>query len=161
METLAAQEASSSGTMTPGHLGISLDTVKTMLQTTQQVTFTPGTYNGQPDTTATLTGSSASNFPAIASGFSADFIGDPTNLSEIRVTLPQTDQATASQGMGLLNVVLAEFLPPDVTLSLLPWLSQNYSTLKPGDKTQTTVKNYIFTLQRDSKSITMIIDPAQ
>ena len=161
METLSAQQSSASGTMTPGHLGISLNSFEAVLQSTQQLTFTQGTVNGQPATTATLTGSGASSFPALASGFSAVFIGDPNDLTEIRVTLPQTDQNTATQAMGFLNVILAGFVPPDVTLTLIPWLSQNYNTLKPGDKTQTTIKNYIFTLQRDTSTSTLIMDPAQ
>lgn len=162
METMAAQQSSASGTMTPGHLDVALASVKTVLQMTQQVTFTDGTVDGQPDTTAKLTGPGASTFPAIAAGASAEFIGDPANLTRIMVTVPRTeDAATAEQGLGLINVLFSGFTPPDISLTLITWLGQNYSSLKVGDKVQTTIKNWSITLQRDPKKMVLTVDPAQ
>jgi hypothetical protein len=75
----------------PG-LGISLDQVKTVLQATQQFIFTDGTVNGQPASTATLGSGAAASFPAIANGFSAQFIGDPCNIRQLTLSLPRNDQ---------------------------------------------------------------------
>ena len=49
VETLSAQQSSSNCPATPttGGLGISLDTIKTVLQITNQFTFTDGTVDGQ------------------------------------------------------------------------------------------------------------------
>jgi len=162
METMSAQQNSPSGTYTPGHLDISLDQVKSVLQMTQSFTFTDGTINGQPASTAKLTGAAAAAYPDIAAGFSADFIGDPTNLTRIRITLPRTDTTlSAQQGLSALTLAFSSFLPSDITLTLIPWLTQNYSTLNVGDKTSTTINNYIFTLQRDPKQMVLTVDPAQ
>jgi len=162
METLAAQESSTSGTMTPGHLGISLDAIKSVLQMTQEFTFTKGTVDGQPATTGKLTGAAALGLQDLAAGFSVDFIGDPSDLTRIRVTVPWTGyNAKTQQAMGIVDALLASFLPSDVSSNLMPWLTQNISTLKAGDKTQTTIQNFVFTLERSSTTMVLTIDPAQ
>jgi hypothetical protein len=163
IETAAAGQTSSScGTTTPGGLGVSLDIIKNVLQFTQQVSFTDGTYNGQPESTATLASVGASTFPTIASGFSAQFIGDPCNLSEILVTIPRTDQqATIDEGIGIMNVIFAAFLPPDVSLQFLSWISQNYSKVPAGGQEQTTIGKMQFTLKRSQDNImTLDLIPA-
>lgn len=162
METMSAQQSSASGTTTPGHLGIALNTIKTVLQMTQQFTFTDGTVDGQPDSTAKLAGSLASSMPDLAAGFSADFIGDPTNLTRIRITMPWTgNNASTQQMIGIVNVLVTSFLPGNVSSSFTPWLTQNLSTLTPGNQTQTTIQNFVFTLERTSSTMTLTIDPAQ
>jgi hypothetical protein len=159
IETAAsAQTSSDCTTTTPGGLGITLDKVKSVLQLTQQVTFTDGTVNGQPVSTATLSSTSASTFPSISNGFSAQFIGDPCNLSEIKVTTPRTDQqATVDEGIGILNILFAGFMPPEVDLPLLTWLSENYGNVPVSGQAQTTIGQMQFTLQR-SKTNTITLD---
>ena len=139
-----------------------MDNARSVLQMTQQFAFADGTANGQPAVIVTLTTSGASTFPAIAQGFSAQFIGDPCDLSQISVTIPRTDQQnTADQGVSVLNIVLAGTLPPDVQLTFLTWLTQNYSTLAVAGKVETTIKTMKFTLQRNQTSMLLDIVPSQ
>ena len=163
IETIAAQQSSGtcSGTPTTGGLGVSMGTAKTILQMTQQFAFADGTANGQPAVIVTLTTSGAADFPAIAQGFSAQFIGDVCNLSRITVTIPRTDQQdSVDQGSNLLNIVLTGTIPPDVQLTFLSWVTQNYSTLAVSAQQQTTIKNFQFTLQRNQTSMVLDILPA-
>ena len=157
----AAQSSSACGTPTSGGLGIGLDNAKTVLQLTQQVTFTDGTVDGQPVSTATLTSTAASSFPDIASGFSAQFIGDPCNLSKILVTAPRTDQQTADQGIAIINILVSGFMPLDVQVPLLAWLSQNYSNLPVSGQQQTTIGTMMFTLGRTQTEMTLEVVPAK
>jgi hypothetical protein len=159
IETAAsAQTSSDCTTTTPGGLGITLDKVKLVLQLTQQVTFTDGTVNGLPVSTATLSSTSASAFPSISNGFSAQFIGDPCNLSEIKVTAPRTDQqSTVDEGIAVLNILFAGFMPPEVDLPLLTWLTQNYGNVPVSGQAQISIGQMQFTLQR-SKTNTMTLD---
>ena len=164
VETAAAQLPTSAcpGTPTAGGLGISMDTARTVLQMTQQFAFADGTANGQPAVIVTLTTDGASTFPAIAQGFSAQFIGDPCDLSQISVTIPRTDQQdTADQGVIVLNSVLAGTLPTDVQLTFLSWVTQNYPTVPVSGQQQTTIKNMQFTLQRNQTSMVLDILPAK
>jgi hypothetical protein len=160
INTLAASNTCA-GTPTTGGLGISMNTAKTFLQMTQQFAFADGTANGQPVVTATLTPSGASSFPAIAQGFSAQFIGNVCNLSRIYVTIPRTDQQdTADQGVSLLNIILTGTLPVDVQLPFLTWVAQNYPTVAVSGQQQTIIKTFKFTLQRSQTSMVLDITPA-
>ena len=163
VETLAAQQQASGtcpNTPAPGGLGVSMNTARTVLQITQQFTFADGTANGQPATVVTLTTTGASSFPAIAQGFTAQFLGDPCNLSRITITIPRTDQQdTSDQGVGVLNLVLAGTLPPDVQLSFLTWVAQNYPNVPVSGQQQTTIKTFQFTLQRNQTSMVLDIVP--
>jgi hypothetical protein len=145
-----------------GGLGIALDHAKTVLQATQQFTFTDGTVDGQPASTATLASAGASTFSAVSNGFSAQFIGDPCNLSKILVTAPYTDQQeTVDQGLAVVSVLFSTLMPLDVQLPLLTWLSQNYSNVPVSGQQQTTIKNLQFTLQRNQTSMVLEIVPAK
>jgi len=160
INTLAASNTCT-GTPTAGGLGISMNTTKTYLQMTQQFTFTDGTANGQPVSTATLTPSGASSFPAIAQGFSAQFIGNVCNLSRIYVTIPRTDQQdTADQGTSVLNIILTGTLPVDIQLPFLTWVAQNYPAIPVSGQQQTIIKTFQFTLQRSQTSMVLNIVPA-
>ena len=164
IETLAAQQSSSpcTGTPTSGGLGIALERAKTVLQATQQFTFTDGTVDGQPVSTATLASAGASAFSAIANGFSVQFIGDPCNLSRILVNAPYTDQqATVEQGLAASTILFSSLMPLDVQLPLLAWLSQNYSNLPVSGQQQTTIKNMQFTLSRTQDQMSLEILPAK
>ena len=145
-----------------GGLGVSFVNTKAVLQTTQQFTFTDGSLGGQPVSTATLASAAAGTYSAIADGFAAQFIGDPCNLSEIKIIVPRTDQqASVDQGIQVVNLVLVGTLPVDVQFSLIGWLSQNYASLAVSGQQQTTLKNMLFTLQRDQTSMLLDILPAQ
>ena len=159
IETAAAGQTSSNcSTSTAGGLSITLDKVKAVLQYTNQVTFLDGTLNGQPVSTATLSTAGASTFPAISNGFSAQFIGDPCNLSEIKVITPRTDQQdTIDQGIAVVNTLFAAFMPPDVELPFLAWLAENYAKVPVSGQQQTTIGKMQFTLQR-SKTNSMTLD---
>jgi hypothetical protein len=102
IETVAAQQTPSNcGTPISGGLGIALDHAKAVLQATQQFSFTDSTVDGQPVSTAILASGGSSTFSAISNGFSAQFIGDPCNLSKILIKAPYTDnQATVDQGLA-------------------------------------------------------------
>ena len=165
IETLAAGQTGSSNcpsTPTAGGLGISIDTAKTVLQITQQFAFADGSVGGQPAAIVTLTPSGASSFPAIAQGFTAQFIGDPCNLSRISISIPRTDQqATADQGTTVLNLVLTGTLPIDVQLAFLTWVSQNYPAVRVSGQQQTTIKTFQFNLQRNRTSMVLDIVPTK
>ena len=161
INTLAASNTCA-GTPTAGGLGISVNTAKTFLQMTQQFAFADGTANGQPVATATLTPSGASSFPAIAQGFSAQFIGNACNLSQIYITIPRTDQSdTADQGVSVLNIILTGTLPVDIQLSFLTWVSQNYPSVPVSGQEKTTIKTFQFTLQRSQTNMVLDIVPAR
>jgi hypothetical protein len=165
LETMAAGQTSSSNcpsTPTAGGLGISIDTAKTGLQMTQQFAFADGSVGGQPAAIVTLTPSGASSFPAIAQGFTAQFIGDPCNLSRISITIPRTDQQdTADQGVNVLSLVLTGTLPIDVQLAFFTWVTQNYPAVPVAGQQQTTIKTFQFNLQRNQTSMVLDILPAK
>ena len=164
VETISAQQSSSNCPSTPsaGGLGISLYNVKSILEITNQVTFTDGTVNGQPASTATLSQSAAATFPTLSSGFSALFIGDPCNLTEIKVTIPRTDQqATVDEGMGLINIIFAGFMPPEVQLPMVAWLVQEYGAVPVGGQQQKTFGTIMATLSRTASEMVLDIVPAK
>jgi len=165
LETLAATAMPSNqcpATPAVGGLGVSLVNAKAVLQMTQQFTFTDGSLGGQPVSTATLASAAAGGFSAISDGFSAQFIGDPCNLSEIKIIVPRTDQQNSvDQGIQAVNLVLVGTLPVDVQFSFFSWLSQNYSSVAVAGQVQTTIKNMAFTLQRDQTSMLLDILPAK
>jgi hypothetical protein len=165
METLAAAQSSSncfSTTPTSGGLGISMDTVKTVLQITNQFTITDGTIDGQTASTITLTPTAAASFHEIANGFSARFIGDPCNIGKISVTIPRTDQqATIDQGMGLVTILFTGVMPPGAQISFITWLAKEYAAVPVGGQQQTTVENMQLTLQRNQTEMVLDIVPAK
>jgi len=165
LETMVASAVPPSNcpaTPSAGGLGVSVDTAKNVLQMTQQFTFSDGSLDGQPASTATLASAAAGTFSAISDGFSAQFIGDPCNLSEIKITIPRTDQQDSiDQGVQAVNLVLVGTLPMDVQFSFFSWLSQNYSSVAVSGQVQTTLKNLLFTLQRDQTSMLLDILPAK
>ena len=164
VETLSAQQSSSNCPATPtaAGLGISLDQVKTVLQATQQFVFTDGTVNGQPASTATLGPTLTASFPDIATGFSAQFIGDPCNIGELKISLPRTDQqVTADQAVGLIDVLIAAFLPSGDQLAVISWMSQNYGSIPVGGQAQTTLGSMQFTLTRSQTEMVLDILPAK
>jgi len=164
METVAAAQSSGNCPATPtaGGLGISLDTVKTVLQITNQFTFTDGTVDGQTASTVTLTSTAAASFQDIANGFSAVFIGDPCNIGKITVTIPRTDQqASVDQGMGLVTILFAAVMPAGAQIPFITWLTQEYAAMPVGGQQQTTIGTMQFTLQRSQTEMVLDIVPAQ
>src|ERR1035437_6058091 len=161
IETLAAGQTGSSNcpsSPTAGGLGVSMNTAKSVFQISQQFAIANGSVGGQPAAIVTLTTDGASTFPAIAQGFPAQFIGDPCNLSRITITIPRTNQQdTSDQGVSILNIVLAGTLPPDVQLSFLTWVAQNYPNVPVSGQQQTTIKTFQFTLQRNQTSMVLNI----
>ncbi len=162
IETVAAEPTSTCGTPTSAGLGIVLEHVKTVLQATGQFTFTDGTVGGQPASTATLSSGGGSTFSAIANSFSAQFIGDPCNLSRILITAPYTDQQeTIDQGLAAANLLFTAIIPLDVQVPLLAWLAENYSNVPVSGEQQTTIKNMQFTLSRTQNEMSLEIVPAK
>jgi hypothetical protein len=166
IETFAAQGSSTSsqctGTPTAGGLGISLDHVKTMLQSSQQFAIKDGSVDGQPVSTVTLASDGSSNFSAIANGFSAQFIGDPCNLSRVLVTAPYTDkQETIDQGLTAATGLFFASIPLDIQVPLMFWLSQNYKNVPVSGEKQTTIKNMQFTLKRTQSEMSLEIVPVK
>ena len=164
IETAAAQIPTSAcaGTPSSGGLGISMDTARNVLQTTQQFAFADGTEDGQPVVTVTLTANGSSTLPAIAQGFSARLIGNPCNLSRISITIPRSDQQdTVDQGVSVLTIVLVGMLPLDAQFNFLSWVTQNYSGMAVSGQQQTTIKNMQFTLQRNQTSMLLDIVPVK
>jgi hypothetical protein len=160
IETAMAVPTSVCGTPASGGLGVGLDKARAVLQATGQFTFTEGTVDGQPVSTATLSSSGAPSYSAISGGFSAQFIGDPCNLSKVLIKTPYTDQQeTVNQGLAAATVLFSALMPLDVQLPLMTWLAQNYTTVPVSGQKQTTIKNMQFTLQRSANEMTFEIIP--
>ena len=152
-----------SGSNTPSTtgLGISVDNIKTIMQASQQFTFTDETVNGQPAVVARLSSTAAAAMPAGAD-FSAAFIGDSSNLGEIKISMPySTDQTAVDSAMGMVTVLFASILPPDVLFTFLPWLTENYSKVPDGGSQQMTAGKFKFTLSRSQSIMLLDILPAQ
>ncbi len=161
METSAAgQSSGGSSSSSTGGLGISADNAKSVLTVTQQFTATDGTVNGQTATIVKLSSTGAAAFPNMA-GFEADLIGDPTNLSQITVVIPYANDQDGQEGVGLLNVLFASFMSADVQLPFFTWMTQNYTSLKPGAQVQTTVGKLQITMKRTDTQMNLEVDPAQ
>jgi hypothetical protein len=139
-----------------------MNTAKNVFQISQQFAIANGSVGGQPAAIVTLTPSGASSFPAIAQGFTAQFIGDPCNLSQISITIPRTNQQdTVDQGVSILNLVIIGTLPVDVQLTFYTWLTQNYPAVPVSGQQQTTIKTFQFNLQRNQTSMVLDIVPAK
>jgi len=162
IQTMAAVPTTVCGTPAAGGLGVGMNNAKAVLQATGQFTFTDSTSaDGQPVSTATLSAAAASNYSAISSDFSAQFIGDPCNLSRILITAPYTDQqATVDQGLAASTILFSAIMPLDVQLPLVTWLAQNYTNVPVSGQQQTTIKNMQFTLRRSANQMTLDIVPS-
>ena len=161
-KTQAAGQSSGNCPSTPtsGGLGIDLNTIKVTLMSANQFVVTDGSVGGQAASTATLGPGLSPSFPAIANGISVKFIGDPCNISQVVAYIPRTDsQDTVDQGIGLIDIVIAGFLPANVQLGALSWLAQVYATVRVGDQQQNTIAGLLFTLSRDQAQMILQIDP--
>ena len=158
---LATDMPGSSATATEGGLGIKLEDAKMIMQATQQFTFTDGSVDGKPAAIASLSASAATTMPGIGANFSAAFIGDPANLSEIKISVPYTDdQAGVETGINMMTILFASILPSDVLSTFLPWISENYSKVPVGGSEEMTSKNMKFTLSRTQTEMLLDIVPA-
>jgi len=161
MSTMAAgQLPAANAAPSAGGLNIALDSVK-KVQQSGRFSFTDTTENGQPVSTAVLTTLTKNEAPGVGDKFSARFIGNPADLSQILVTVPTTqDPATAFSEIGLIGDVLSSGLSTDVKTTFIPWLTQSYTALAPGGEKQTTIQNLQFTLKESQTEITLEVDPA-
>ncbi len=162
METEAAQMTPPSGSSSSGPQVLSLDNAKLILQMTQEFKFTDSTVGGQPASIATLTDTGVSTFPAMGTAFSASFIGDPKSLSQIKIAAPRSDsQDTIDQAIGLDNAVLTGALPPQVEVSFLSWLTENYAGVAVGASLDKTIGSMQFTLDRTASTETLTVVPSK
>ena len=149
-----------SNTPIPGTLGISLVDVKMVMEITRQFSFKDGTVDGKPASIAMLTSTAAASFPVLADGFSAEFIGDASNLVEIRVTVPRSeDKTTVDQGIGLLSLFFSGILPPQVQMAFIPWITENYLSLAVDGSKELASGNLKFRLSRDQVNMMLDITP--
>ena len=133
-----------------------------IMEATQQFTFADGSLNGQPAAIASLSADFAATAPALADGFSAAFAGDPKNLSEIKITIPYSDdQKVVQAGFGMITILFASILPSEVLTSFIPWITENYSKIQVGDSKETTVQNFLFSLSRTQTSVVLDITPSK
>jgi hypothetical protein len=156
--------ATTSGSIpvTGSGLGIKLDDVKNVMQSTQQFEFSDGDVNGQPASIAKLTSTAAATFPTLASGFSAAFIGDPANLIEIKITLPRSaDQPGVDESIRVLTLIAAGILPANVQSQFVTWTNQNFSDIPVDGSKETTIENFKFTLLRTATSMVLDVVPAR
>jgi hypothetical protein len=153
---------STSGTATAGGLGIKLADIKTAMTGTGQFEFSDGNVNGQSASVAKLTSTAAATFPTLAAGFSAAFIGDSANLSEIKITLPRTgDNPALEENVKLVTLLLAGVLPSNVQSQFLTWMNQNFTDVEVGSMKETTIDNFKFTLSRTSTDMVLDVVSAQ
>ena len=161
MSTMAAgQTTADTPAPSAGRLNISLEDAK-KVETSGRYSFTDATEGGRPVSTAVLTAVARNDAPALADVFSARFIGDPANLSQILVTVPRTeDPATAFEAIALIGDVLSTALPPDVHATFIPWVTQSYSTVSTSGERQTTINNLRFTMKLSGADVILEVDPA-
>ncbi len=157
----AGQASSANATPAAGGLGISLDSVKKMEQSGRYI-FTDTTEGGQTVSTAVLTAVAKSDAPDIGDGFTARFIGDPANLSQILVTVPSSENAaTAFEAIGLIGDVLSTAVPPDAKPTFIPWVTENYPLVSAsGGQQQMTIGNLSFTMKKSGADVILEVDPA-
>ena len=147
-------------TAIPGRLGIRLVDVRTVMDATQQFTFSEKKLGGKPAAIAKLSVSAAKAMPGLAQDFSAAFIGEPTDLSEIKISVPYTEDKQAIQeGQVMVTTLFTGILPPDVLLAFIPWITQNYATVQVDSPQELTVKNMKFTLSRTQSEVLLDITP--
>ena len=155
-DIVATQQSSSNcpASSAASGLGISVDSVKTLVQTNAEFILADGTVGNQAASIVTL-----ASFP----GFSAQFIGDPCNLSEIKFTSPGADQGnTLSQGAGLINSITGGVIPAAVQIPFMIWFAQIAVNILPvGVPYQTTQGNMQFTVQRIQNDLVLDIVPAK
>lgn len=143
-------------------LGIKLEDVKTVLEGSQQFILTEGTVDGQPAAIASLSESAATTIPGLSGEFSAAFIGDPENLSAIKITIPATnDKDSIKAGMSVMTLFFSAILPPDVLIKFLPWIAKNISQIDVGSSEELTARNFHFILTRPESSVILDIISTQ
>ncbi|MEI7844489.1 MAG: hypothetical protein WCK35_01675 [Chloroflexota bacterium] len=154
-------ESSSDVAPSTGGLGIDIEKVKTVLETTKQFTFTESSVDGQPALVAGLSSDLATAMPVVAESFSAVFIGDPKDISEIRISVPSSeDQAAVQTGLSMVTVIFAGILPTDSLISFLPWITENYTKLPVGGTEEMTAGKLKFTLSKSEVTVLLVIVPA-
>jgi hypothetical protein len=100
--------------------------------------------------------------PMVAESFSAEFIGDPKDLSEIRISAPSSeDQVAVQTGLSMVTVIFAGILPTDSMISVLPWITENYTKLQVGATEEMTAGKLKFTLSKSETIVRLVIVPAQ
>jgi hypothetical protein len=151
-----------SGAASTGGLGIKLADVRTIMDATQQFIFKDGSVNGKPAAIAGLSSSAATMMPGLVDNFSAAFIGDPENLNEIKVIVPNSDdKAAVATGLTLVTTLFSGILPPEVLFSFLPWIAQNYSSVPVGGSQELSAKNMKFTLSKTKTEVVLDIVPVK
>lgn len=142
-------------------LGIALEKIKAVMEASKQFTFSDVTVNGKPAVLAKLTDSAATAMPA-GGYFQAAFIGDPADLSEIRINVPYSqDQSVIDSGLGMVTVLFASILPGDVLFSFLQWLQENYVKVPDGGTQELCSGKFKFVLSRTGTEMLLDIIPAQ
>jgi hypothetical protein len=143
-------------------LGISLDSIKKVMETTQLFTFTEGEEGGQPATIVGLNENGSASMPGVSERFLVKLIGDPNDLGEIRMTIPYSDdQASVQAGIGMMTMLFSSILPPNALFSLIPWLSEHYSKIQVGDSEELVVNQQRFVLSRPEMDVNLSITPAK
>jgi hypothetical protein len=143
-------------------LGIGLDSIKKVMETTQLFTFTQGEVGGQPATIVGLNENGSASMPGVSDRFVVKLIGDPNDLGEIRMTIPYSDdQASVQAGIGLMTMLFSSILPPNALFSLIPWLSEHYSKIQVGDSEELVVNQQRFVLSRPENDVNLSITPAK
>lgn len=146
-----------SGTAVPGTLGISLNSIEIMMEPSGGYTFSQGVTGSQPETVAKLAGNDPTISRAMVSDFKVELIGNPSSLSQIKITVPLSDTTS----MNMLDIETKTVLPGNENPQFTPWLDQTYPTLAVGAPQQTTISTYLFTLSCNQTDVILQIDPAK
>jgi len=160
------QTAASYGIVTPVPEGqLSVATTRVALEALQWFVFTEETVDGQPALIAKLTTEGEKHYPGVGSGFTGIFLGDPNNLSQIRITVLRTDmsaQGLINGGPWLIQNILANLLPfsPDEKGAFFDWIDANFLTVPVAGKQEMAIKNVQFLLERpESDTISLTVIP--
>lgn len=121
----------------------------------QWFSFSDENIDGHTAIIAKLTTEGETHYPKIGSGFTGIFLGDPTNLSQIKITVPRE----ASDGIWLIQSILASGL---VSFSsggmgvFFDWLDKNFLTVSVGGKEATIINKVQFVLERPKTDLIIL-----
>ncbi len=161
METTVAQYTPPASDTTPGApVTLSLNNAELILKASGQFDFQQGTVNGQSATIATLSTNGASSFTGMQ-GFTAQFVGDPNNLSSIILTAPLVSQSDITSAIAVDDVILVTVIPAEQQSALVTWLSQDVENMSVPGQQQTTLQNLQFTAQATQSSFILRVQPSQ
>ena len=164
--TLSPLQTAAAYRYTPAPEGqLSVVSTRIGLEALQWFVFTDDNIDGQPAVVAKLTAEGETHYPGIGGGFTGIFLGDPNDLSQIKIMVPRTERGTQdviNEGPWLTESVLMGLLPfsSDEKGILSDWINDNFLIISVGNKQEKIIKNVQFVLERpETDLINLTVTP--